>query len=142
MTETTASVTPDSTNSTSSQNELELFRLTDQVHQRLGALLERERVLEQFVTLLYELVPCQRVVVLMLDRDGVVLEFGACHPALADVSRQTQLEMLMINIFNSVGETVLQQIKQRRAAGVEADLRDRHVRAGQRRRGHGYESGR
>jgi GAF domain-containing protein len=120
MTETTASITPDASNSTSSPNELELFRLTDQVHQRLGALLERELVLEQFVTLLYELVPCQRVIVFMLDRDGVMLEFGACHPALTDVTRQTQLEMLMINIFNTGGETVLQQIKQRQSVIVPA----------------------
>lgn len=118
MSDVTTTLTPDNTETAALRAELELFRLTHQVHQRLGTLLELQRVLEQFAVLLFELVPCQRVLLLMLDRDGVILEYGACYPPLPDLNRQTTLEMTLINIFNTTGEPVLQQIKHRHAVTV------------------------
>ncbi|MCU0511744.1 MAG: GAF domain-containing protein [Anaerolineae bacterium] len=108
-------------NITDAPGELELLRLTNQVHQRLGSLLERERVLEQFVLLVAGAITCQRVIVLMADRDGIILEYGACYPALADVNRQMALEMLYINIFNTAGDALLQQIKQHQPVVVATE---------------------
>lgn len=100
------------------EQELERLRATHQAALRLSSILEINPLLAELVTLMTEVVPCQRAIILLMDKYSAALEYGSHHPPLPDRSKQTALEMIFINTFNAGRDAAIQLVNKRQSGNL------------------------
>jgi signal transduction histidine kinase len=103
------------------EQELDQLRAAHQAALRLSSLLEVDPLLYELSVMMTEVLPCQRAVILLMDKYSAALEYGSHHPPLSDRSKQTALEMIFINTFSAGRDAAIQLVNRRRPGSLSTE---------------------